>query len=77
MTAIHPDDHRLATLTIAGLETDPIRRHPDGTIDVGYYMQRGKQERSRAFYEAFKAAKGWFVRRVGNAGPSDHRAVLC
>ncbi|NQU69589.1 MAG: hypothetical protein HQ514_03515 [Rhodospirillales bacterium] len=32
-------------------QTPEIRRHPNGSIDTGYYTQIGRQRRSEALYD--------------------------
>jgi hypothetical protein len=43
--------------------TDAIRRHADGSIDTGFYLARGRAERSRQAHHLI-GALGRLVRRL-------------
>lgn len=59
MTAFPLENPHIRRHRIDGLEHMPIRRDAAGTIDMAYYLARGRRARSRAFY-------GWLA-RIRNA----------
>jgi len=45
-------------------DTAKIKTNPDGSIDTGYYMARGRHMRSVAAHDMARGAKRGLLRRV-------------
>lgn len=65
---------RAKTLETVGLDTPvpPLRRGPNGQIDVNYYLERGLDERAKAARQIF-GAFGRAIRRILVGGTQSHR----
>ena len=48
--------------------TDVIRRRADGSLDMPFYLARGRQARSHAWCAAIANLFGFLGRRLGWAG---------
>lgn len=55
-------------------DTDPVRRHPDGAIDVDFYAARALQDRRAARVDAMFGLRRLFRDRLSALASSLHEA---
>lgn len=74
MSAMPLETPEMRRFALRDLVQEPVRRTPDGAIDVDFYLGRGRTLRSRAFRRAAGRLAAWLR---GRRSIPVARPVLC